>query len=200
MLSIQTLALGLSSRSPFPYFHVPESNSRYCLEVTPGRDGESASLRCMRFDWDGPIHKTQIWKLDGEYSYPGELFLAPDGRSMARLRFPDFSTPRGVLAKWVFIEFFRDGKPITNMKLGEVVDVEKLNLSSYFTVGYEILEVDIKKQVQVLSGSSSACNVGLPQDTRIATDDGLLVIHTRQSRSLYFRLSDGKLVLSREGE
>ncbi len=194
---LATIALATSPATPRPYFHVPGVAAPYCLEITPTIGEAIAQVRCLRFNFDG--RKKVLWVVKGEYSPPGNIFLTGDGISMARLRQPTKKMPPEVLAEWKYIEFFRDGKLASSVSLGDLLDVSKLQESAVSTILYEItnryLDVD---GVEVFAGDDGFVKrLELAQEKMLDRSDCLLIIHTSQWRSVYFRLSDGKRILSR---
>lgn len=189
------LTSGLSPDSPRPYFHVTEQNSRFCLEIKPGKDDNSAKISCVALEWNDEIERTLIWEAVTEYPFPGKVQLSRDGRYMVCAYLPSSGVKREDLDKWTFLRFFRDGKLISEIDLGTFIDVKSVKASPHDILGYQILDyqngdaMSLTRVKELKLAGDESLQIG-----HLADDEDLLKINTAPSGLKYFRLSDGKLV------
>lgn len=188
-------ASGLSSATPFPYFHVSESDPQYCLEVLPLRKDGYATFKSMAIEPDEAGNR-KLWEIQTEYAFPLAVFLTNRGQGMVCIRLPDSMVERDQLKEWIALEFYLKGKLISRVPLSDLVDVEALNKSPFSSLAYyEILEFTNGKWGKVIHDrleNIENSRLALPSD--VTVDEDFLLLRTVQGHSLYFRVSDGKLV------
>lgn len=184
-----------SPRSPYPYYHVPNGNSAFCLEVVPITNTKNAKIRCMTIDWGDTVVRKQVWEVAAEYPYPGEVFLAHNGEAMVCLRIPNGLVRHDELKDWIFLKFYVKGKLVSETLLSQIIDTSLLKVSPFFTPGYELLAKGSPDLTGVISGRSARTRKLIPAEYKIAENDDLLHFSTVQKRSFFFRMSDGKLIL-----
>jgi len=189
---------GMSPLTPFPYLCLGGDGSRCYAEIFPLLGTDTATIRCVTISWNdkGELLVSKKWETSGAYSYPRETFLTIDGRSMVQVVLPRLETLNKKIGKWDLLRFYRDGKLLKSVKVEEIVNVAELERNPFSPSEYQITKFG--GGIEFFDGSSDfVSKLMLPTEKRISDEDGLLIIHTSQMKSLYYRLSDGKLIKSK---
>jgi len=190
-----------SSQSPTSYV-VPGWGSECFILMRPTFTNKKLSGIgiCYQIKEDGKFEN--VWAIDGEYSFPGHLFLCENGSILVRIveiSQDKADSKKADLAQQTTLEFYRDGKLISTISAREVVDPSKLK-APVFSAALSTHEVfDCDEAMAPRIGTLSYFDYFDEEDkTEIykITERGtqLFCVKTVQSEILVFKVSDGSLI------
>ena len=190
-----------SSQSPTSYV-VPGWGSECFLLMRPSFTDKKLSGTgiCYQIKEDGKFESD--WKIDGEYSFPGHLFLCENGSILVRIVeiSQDKSDPKKAdLAQQTNLEFYRDGKLISTISAREIVDLSKLE-APVFSAALSTHKVfDYDEATAPRIGTLSHFDYFDEDDQteinkKAAHGTELFCVKTVQSEILVFKVADGSMI------
>ena len=194
-----TCALPVAASSPAsPYRHVVAEGECF-LVMDPEKEGPPTGI-AYRATSDG---FKELWRAEGWYGFPHELFLSYDGMTLVRIRsqpLPWESGEERTEEPVLFIYF--KGKLAKQYRLGELMeDVRNIeDLGSFGTAGWRWMKD---------AGIEQASNHGIKTErgdekpgaeTGNSYNDYLFRLETLERTELFFDLLDGRLIEKRKRE
>jgi hypothetical protein len=184
--------------SPFlagAYVVTSRQQQRYFFTMLPGSSSKNPSGICYKIDDDGKSFP--IWKVQGWYS--PSLFLTSDGIGLIRQMQIEVKGPLDHPAKpngdAVFLQFYRNGKLVKEVYLKEVVNPEMIGRNDSYSPIWEVTHGDDNPRLLTRINDLLPDEL-VPQVTKETKgEEELLVIDTTQNERLFFRVTDGKMLI-----